>query len=41
MKEKDEMLKAAAVNGNVDILRAAVKDGYDLFPLVAMKKKFH
>ncbi|GFH55563.1 hypothetical protein CTEN210_12039 [Chaetoceros tenuissimus] len=37
--EKDEILKAAAVNGNLDILRAAVKDGYDLFPLVAMKKE--
>ncbi|GFH55569.1 hypothetical protein CTEN210_12045 [Chaetoceros tenuissimus] len=35
-EEKDEILKAAAVNGNVDILRAAVKDGYDLFPLVEM-----
>ena len=39
LEEKDEFLKAAAVNGNLDILRAAVKDGYDLFPLVAMKKK--
>ncbi|GFH55542.1 hypothetical protein CTEN210_12018 [Chaetoceros tenuissimus] len=39
LEEKDEILKAAAVNGNVDILRAAVKNGYDLFPLIAMKKK--
>ena len=39
LEEKDEFLKAAAVNGNLGILRAAVKDGYDLFPLVAMKKK--
>ncbi|GFH55568.1 hypothetical protein CTEN210_12044 [Chaetoceros tenuissimus] len=39
LEEKDEILKAAAVNGNLDILRDAVKDGYDLFPLVAMKKK--
>ncbi|GFH55565.1 hypothetical protein CTEN210_12041 [Chaetoceros tenuissimus] len=38
-KDKDEMLRAAAVNGNLDILRAAVKDGYDLFPLVEMKKE--
>ncbi|GFH46250.1 hypothetical protein CTEN210_02724 [Chaetoceros tenuissimus] len=38
-EEKDEILKAAAVNGNLDILRNAVKDGYDLFPLVALKKK--
>ena len=38
LEEKDELLKAAAVNGNLDILRAAVKDGYDLFPLVALEK---
>ncbi|GFH55539.1 hypothetical protein CTEN210_12015 [Chaetoceros tenuissimus] len=36
LEEKDEILKAAAVNGNIDILRAAVKDGYDLFPLAKM-----
>ena len=39
LDQKDEILKAAAVNGNVDILRAAVKDGYDLLPLVAMEMK--
>ncbi|GFH61276.1 hypothetical protein CTEN210_17752 [Chaetoceros tenuissimus] len=38
LEEKDELIKAAAVNGNLDILRAAVKDGYDLFPLVALEK---
>ncbi|GFH55525.1 hypothetical protein CTEN210_12001 [Chaetoceros tenuissimus] len=38
MKQKDEILKAAAVNGNIDILRNAVKFGYDLFPLIEMKK---
>ncbi|GFH44734.1 hypothetical protein CTEN210_01208 [Chaetoceros tenuissimus] len=37
-KDKVELLKAAAVNGNLDILRAAVEDGYELCPLVAMKK---
>lgn len=37
-KDKVELLKAAAVNGKVDILRAAVEDGYELCPLVAMKK---
>ncbi|GFH46249.1 hypothetical protein CTEN210_02723 [Chaetoceros tenuissimus] len=39
LQEKDGILKAAAVNGNLDILRSAVKDGFDLFPLVEMKKK--
>ncbi|GFH59795.1 hypothetical protein CTEN210_16271 [Chaetoceros tenuissimus] len=38
-KEKDEMLRAAAVNGNLDILRYAVRSGLDLFPLVEMKKE--
>ena len=38
-KDKDEMLRAAAVNGNLDILRAAVRSGLDLFPLVQMKKE--
>lgn len=38
LEEKDDMFKAAAVNGKVDILRSAVKDGYDLFPLIEMKK---
>ncbi|GFH47870.1 predicted protein [Chaetoceros tenuissimus] len=32
LEEKDNMLRAAAVNGNIDILRAAVTDGHDLFP---------
>ncbi|GFH46247.1 hypothetical protein CTEN210_02721 [Chaetoceros tenuissimus] len=36
LQEKDEFLKAAAVNGNIDVLRCAVSSGYDLFPLVAM-----
>ncbi|GFH46352.1 hypothetical protein CTEN210_02826 [Chaetoceros tenuissimus] len=35
--EKDELFKAAAVNGNLDVLRHAVSQGYDLFPLVEMK----
>ena len=39
LQEKDGILKAAAVNGNLDVLRAAVNDGYDLFPLVEMKKR--
>ncbi|GFH55536.1 hypothetical protein CTEN210_12012 [Chaetoceros tenuissimus] len=38
LEEKDEILKAAAVNGNLDILRHAVSNGYDLFPLVALQK---
>ncbi|GFH55526.1 hypothetical protein CTEN210_12002 [Chaetoceros tenuissimus] len=38
LNEKDELFRAAAVNGNVVILKAAVKDGYDLFPLIEMKK---
>ena len=35
----DELFKAAAVNGNIDILRYAVSDGHDLFQLVEMKKE--
>lgn len=38
-EEKDEILKAAAVNGHLDILRYAVSEGYDLFPLVEMKSE--
>ncbi|GFH50864.1 hypothetical protein CTEN210_07340 [Chaetoceros tenuissimus] len=38
-QDKDEMLRAAAVNGNLDILRYAVRSGLDLFPLVEMKKE--
>ncbi|GFH46248.1 hypothetical protein CTEN210_02722 [Chaetoceros tenuissimus] len=36
-EEKDELFKAAAVNGNLDILRYADLNGYDLFPLVELK----
>ncbi|GFH46318.1 hypothetical protein CTEN210_02792 [Chaetoceros tenuissimus] len=36
---QDELFKAAAVNGNVDILRYAVSSGHDLFPLIEMKKE--
>ncbi|GFH55534.1 predicted protein [Chaetoceros tenuissimus] len=39
LSEKDEILKAAAVNGNLDILRNAISRGYDLFPLVEIKKE--
>lgn len=38
-EERNEVIKAAAVNGNVDILRAVVKKGYRLNALVEMKKK--
>ena len=33
------MFKAAAVNGNVDILQYAVSSGHYLFPLVWIKKR--
>lgn len=33
------MFKAAAVNGNVDILQYAVSSGHDHFPLVWIKKR--
>lgn len=39
LKEKDEILKAAAMNGNVEFLRYAVSNGYDLFQLVKMNRK--
>ncbi|GFH55540.1 hypothetical protein CTEN210_12016 [Chaetoceros tenuissimus] len=39
LKEKDEIIKAAAVNGNVDFLRYAVSNGHDLFQLVKMNYK--
>ncbi|GFH55529.1 hypothetical protein CTEN210_12005 [Chaetoceros tenuissimus] len=38
-EEKDELFKAAAVNGNLDILRHATSQGYDLFPLVEMSSE--
>lgn len=38
-EERNEVIKAAAVNGNLDILRAAVKKGYRLNALLEMKKK--
>ncbi|GFH55527.1 hypothetical protein CTEN210_12003 [Chaetoceros tenuissimus] len=37
-EERKNILKAAAVNGNLDVLRSLVKDGYDLSLLVEIKK---
>lgn len=39
LEEKDDIFIAAAVNGNIDILRYAVSIQYDLFPLI--HNKFH
>lgn len=37
LEEKDDIFIAAAVNGNIDILRYAVSNQYDLFPLLHNK----
>ncbi|GFH44101.1 hypothetical protein CTEN210_00575 [Chaetoceros tenuissimus] len=34
LHEKDRLFTAAAVNGNIDILRYSVESGYDLFPFI-------
>lgn len=36
---QDDLFKAAAVNGNLDVLRALVKVGYNLSLLIRMEKK--